>query len=474
MSTHYPETKTEINKIQQRPTLNANARRYPPGPKRRFSAGLFFEIQRDPLKLIADAIHEYGDLVHFQLGPQHIYLVNQPAVIQDILVTHNKSFIKSRGLRQAKRILGEGLLTSEGDFHLRQRRLAQPAFHRQRLAGYAEAMSAYAARTRERWRDGAVVDIHQEMMRLTLDIVAKTLFDADVKAEAQDIREALNTFMSMFNRLNSPLAEWLDRLPLASNKRFWDARARLDAIIYRIINERRSSGQDRGDLLSMLLHAQDVEGDNTRMTDMQLRDEAVTIFLAGHETTANALTWTWYLLSQNPAIEEKLHAEIETVLGERLPTFDDLPRLKYTEAVLAESMRLYPPAWIVGRQSVQEYALANYLAPARSIFFMSQYVMQRDARYFHEPARFLPERWTPEMKVALPKFAYFPFGGGPRVCIGESFAWTEGILLIAALSQQWQMRLVPSHPIALQPVITLRPKYGMQMKLERRALVTRR
>jgi cytochrome P450 len=321
---------------------------------------------------------------------------------------------------------------------------------------------------RERWHDGQTLDIAQEMMHLTLAIVGKTLFDTETEAEAEEVREALTATMESFTRFMLPFAELLDRLPLPATRRFEQARARLDAIIYGIINERRKSGEDRGDLLSMLIMAQDEEEDGGSMSDEQLRDEAMTIFLAGHETTANALTWTWYLLSQHTEVEAKLHAEIDGLLGDRPPTAEDLPGLRYTEMVLAESMRLYPPAWILGRRALKDYEVGGFHIPAGSIVVLSPYVMHRDERYFPEPQRFDPERWTPEAKEARPQFSYFPFGGGPRRCIGEGFAWMEGILVIATLARRWRMRLVPGHSVATQPMVTLRPKHGMQMKLEQR------
>jgi cytochrome P450 len=265
-----------------------------------------------------------------------------------------------------------------------------------------------------------------------------------------------------------PFAQLLERLPLPAMKRFRQARARLDETIYRIIAARRASREDRGDLLSMLMAARDEEGDGTGMTDEQLRDEAMTIFLAGHETTANALTWTWYLLSQHPEIEKRLHAELDAVLSGRLPTAEDYARLRYTEMVLAEALRLYPPAWIIGRRALTDYRINGYHVPARAILLMSPYVMHHNAAYFPEPFQFDPERWTPAARETRPKFSYFPFGGGPRLCIGEHFAWMEGVLVLATLAQQWRLRLVPGHPIELQPLVTLRPKYGMKMILERR------
>jgi cytochrome P450 len=424
---------------------------------------------RDPLTFLTGLRDQYGDIARVPLGPETLYLFSHPELVRDVLVTNHRNFHKGRGLERAKMLLGEGLLTSEGDVHLRQRRLAQPAFHRQRVAAYGATMATYAAARRDRWHDGATIDAHHEMMALTLAIVGKTLFDANVEHEAAEIGAALATTFESFNfGFFLPFGELLERLPLPATLRFRKARARLDATIYRLIEERRRTGGDRGDLLSMLLVAQDTEGDGGGMTDVQLRDEAMTIFLAGHETTANALTWTWYLLSQHPDVEARVHAEIDAALGGRQPTADDLALLPYTRMVLAESMRLYPPAWIVGRRALGPFEANGYTIPARSIILVSQYVMHRDARWFPDPERFDPERFTPERQAERPKFAYFPFGGGPRVCIGEQFAWMEGILLLATIAQRWRLRLVPGHPVALQPIITLRPKHGIRMIVEAR------
>jgi cytochrome P450 len=395
-------------------------------------------------------------------------LINHPDYIKEVLVTNNQNFIKGLALQRAKRLLGEGLLTSEGEFHRRQKRLAQPAFHRQRIASYSTVMTDYAAAASARWHDGETLDIAEEMMRLTLAIVGKTLFDADVESQAEEVGEAMSVVMDLFNTLTVPFFELLEKLPLPQMQRFKKARARLDRIIYRLIEERRRRGEDRGDLLSMLLLAQDEEGQSGGMSDVQVRDEALTIFLAGHETTANALTWTWYLLSENPAAEAKLHEELQEVLGSRIPTVDDFPSLRYTEMVMAESMRLFPPAWAIGRLAVDDCEIGGYQVPARSLVLMSQYIMHRDARYFPQPERFDPERWTPGARESRPQFSYFPFGGGPRRCIGEGFAWLEGVLLLATLAQHWQMRLVPNHPVGLRPVITLRPRHGMRMIITRR------
>ena len=442
--------------------------RYPPGPRRIIPISGLLAYRKGPLPFFQNLAAQYGDISYFRLGPQEAFFLNHPDYIKDVLVTNHQNFHKGLALQRAKRLLGEGLLTSEGEFHRRQRRLAQPAFHRARIASYASVMTSYAAETRERWREGVALDMAEEMMRLTLGIVGKTLFDADVVSEAQQVGEAMTVVMDLFNTITLPFFELLQKLPLPQLRRFDNARDKLDAIIYRLIEERRRSAVDRGDLLSMLLLAQDTEGDGGEMTDEQLRDEVMTIFLAGHETTANALTWTWYLLSQNPEAEAKLHQEIDRVLEGQMPTFEDVAQLKYTERVLAESMRLYPPAWAIGRLAINESEIGGYVVPKKSLVLMSQYVMHRDPRYFREPLRFDPDRWTAEGRESRPQFSYFPFGGGPRRCIGEGFAWMEGILLIATLAQHWQLRLVANHPVALKPVITLRPKHGMRMTVMKR------
>jgi cytochrome P450 len=406
---------------------------------------------------------QYGDLAYLRMAGEHLFVASNPAVIRDVLVTHNQNFHKSRGLERIKILLGEGLLTSEDAFHLRQRRLMQPAFHRERIAAYASTMVSYADRVRRAWTPGTTLDVAREMSRLTLLIVGKTLFDADVESQARDVGEAMSGLMDSFWTLMLPFGKTLQRLPIPHIRRGRKARERLDAIIYGMIRERRANLGDRGDLLSMLLMAQDDEDRGRGVTDRQIRDEAMTIFLAGHETTANALTWTWYLLSQSPEVERRLHEEIDRVLEGRLPGVADVDRLSYTNRVVTESMRLYPPAWLVGRRAVNEYSIGPYYVPPRSIIIMSQWIVHRDPRHYAEPDRFEPDRWTPQFKAALPRFAYFPFGGGPRQCIGESFAWMELVLLVATLAQQWRFELVPTHPVVPQAAVTLRPKYGMKM-----------
>ena len=439
----------------------------PPGPRPSLLSMLIYLPGRDPLAFFSHLARTYGDLVAYRMGGEEVFFVNDPQHIKDVLVTHNRNFIKGRGLQRAKRLLGEGLLTSEGAAHLRQRRLIQPAFHRDRIAGYGNTMVAYADRMRQAWTDGTTLDIAREMNRLTLSIVGKTLFDADVELRAADIGDALTGVMETFWMIMLPFADVIERLPVPSLRRSRAARARLDAIIYGLIADRRASGRDHGDLLSMLLAAQD-EDDGGVMTDQQVRDEAMTIFLAGHETTANALTWAWYLISGAPDVEAKVHDEIDRVLQGRLPMMKDIASLPYVERVVTESMRLYPPAWIIGRRAVAEYPIGGFAAPARSLFLMSPYVLQRDARYYADPERFDPDRWTPEFRATLPKFAYFPFGGGPRQCIGESFAWMELVLVLTTIAQRWRLRLVPGHPVVPQPLVTLRTKHGMRMTVHAR------
>jgi cytochrome P450 len=450
--------------------MPATAGAAPPGPKPSLLSTLIYFPGRDPLAFFSNLARTYGDLVAYRMGGEDVFFLNDPQHIKDVLVTHNKNFIKGRGLQRAKRLLGEGLLTSEGAVHLRQRRLIQPAFHRDRIAGYGNTMVAHADRMRQTWTDGATLDIAREMNRLTLSIVGKTLFDADVEMQAADVGDALTGVMETFWMVMLPFADVIERLPVPSLRRSRAARARLDAIIYGMIADRRASGRDHGDLLSMLLSAQD-EDDGGVMTDQQVRDEAMTIFLAGHETTANALTWTWYLVSTTPEVEARLHDEVDRVLQGRLPTVADLDGLSYVERVVTEAMRLYPPAWLIGRRALRDYPIGDYVAPARSIFVMSPYVLQRDARYFADPERFDPGRWTPEFRAALPPFAYFPFGGGPRRCIGDSFAWMELVLVVATIAQQWRLALVPGHPVEPQPLVTLRTKYGMRMDVKRRDMM---
>jgi cytochrome P450 len=447
----------------------------PPGPRARFPGQLLFAFQGDRLGFLLHTARTYGDVAHFRVGKRHLYLVSHPDHVRDLLVTHDAKFIKGPALRNAKTTLGEGLLTSEGDFHRRQRRLAQPAFHPSRVSGYAGAMTQYAREQADAWADGSVINIHEQMMEVTLRVVAKTLFDADVRTEVDEIGRAMDISVGMFTRAMSPLGPLLNRLPLPSNFRFYRAYARLLATIDRFIAERRASGEDRGDLLSMLLRSHDtgeegVGGDGSGMDDKQLRDECMTLFTAGHETTANALTFTWHLLAHHPEVQAKLHAEIDAVLGPRVPTREDVERLPFTRQVIAESMRLYPPAWAVGREATEPVQFGEYTVPQGGVVLASEWVVQRDERWWPDAERFDPERWSNGSSNERPRWAYFPFGGGSRSCIGEAFAWMEAILVVATIARAWRVEAVgPRHP-ALRPTITLRPKGPLEVRVRKRTV----
>jgi cytochrome P450 len=438
----------------------------PPTVKPGWIGGHFRQFRKNPLEFI-QTLANLGDVTSFRMGKMPAFLVNNPDLVRDILVVNAHKFVKGRALQRAKVLLGEGLLTSEKEHHLRQRRLVQPAFHRARIAGYAQSMIEYGEKMSSEWKDGEERDISKEMMRLTLWIVGKTLFSANVEEETEEVGEVMTTLVEMFDLLLMPFSEYLEMLPLPSSKRLRKARTKLDEIIYGFISERRKSGDDKGDLLSMLLLSKDEDG--SQMTDKQVRDECLTIFLAGHETTANALTWTWYLISQHPEIEAKFHAELDEVLGTRTATPEDYPSLKFTEQILAESMRLYPPAWTVGRMANEDHELAGYKIEKGSLILTPMYVMHRDKRFWSHADEFKPERWeTQSIKEASNKFIYFPFGGGVRRCIGEQFAWMEGVLLLATLGKKWKLKLNPEQKVVPQPMITLRSKYGMKMKIEER------
>lgn len=437
----------------------------PPGPRSKIPFRYLRTLQRDPIPFFTRLADEYGDASQFHVGSQQIFFFNHPDLIRELLVTQHRAFHKSRVLQRSKIIFGEGLLTSEEEVHRRQRRLVQPAFHRERIARYAEVMIGRAGRVG--WRGGEVLDIHLEMMRLTLSVVAKTLFDAEVEQEADEIGAALTSLVDLFPTLMNPIANLLLKLPLPRTMRFRRSLERLDRTVYGIIDERRKSGEDRGDLLSMLLMAVDEEGDGGGMTDQQLRDEAMTLFLAGHETTANALAWTWYLLSLNPAAADAMHRELAAVLGDRLPTPADYARLPYTEMVVAESMRMFPPAWAVSRLAIEDAMIGEWLVPRGAVVVAAQAVTHRDARWFPDPDLFNPLRFTPEAKATRPKLSYFPFGAGPRICIGEGFAWMEAVLITATIAQRWKLELV-SRDVTPQASITLRPKGGIRMRVSAR------
>jgi cytochrome P450 len=439
----------------------------PPSLPTDLIGGHFRSFRKDPTGFLT-RLSKLGDVGAFRMGPQQAFFINHPEYIRDMFVVSAGKFVKGRALQRAKTLLGNGLLTNEGEFHLRQRRMIQPAFHRARIVEYARSMVEYAGRLSGEWRDGEVRDIDNEMMRLTLQIVAKTLFSADVTGEANEVGKAMTTLVNMFNYLLLPFSEWFEKLPLPQTRRLNRARSTLNSIIFQFIAENRRSGEDKGDLLSMLLAARD-ESDGSAMSDEQIRDEALTLFLAGHETTAVAMTWTWYLLSQNPEAEKRLHEELD-LLAAGTVGLKNFPDLRYTEAVLAESMRLFPPAWGVGRLAVDDHEFGGFRVPKGSLVLASQWVTHRDPRFWDDPETFRPERWFDlSVKEAGQRFQYFPFGGGIRRCIGESFAWTEGILLLATIARRWKLELMPEQKIGVQPMITLRPKFGMRMRVTSRS-----
>ena len=439
----------------------------PPSQPLDLFGGHFRSFRKDPTNFLVRQA-ALGDVSYFRLGPQPAYAIANPDLIRDLFVVSHAKFKKGRALQRAKALLGEGLLTSEGSFHLRQRRMIQPAFHRDRIVEYSTVMVEETLKSTQKWKDDEVLYIDKEMMYLTLRIVGRTLFSADVTDEADEVGRAMTTVTELFNFLLLPFSELLEKLPIPHSRRFHKARDTFNNIIYRLIGERRRSGENRGDLLSMLLLARD-EDDFGIMSDQQIRDEALTLFLAGHETTANALTWTWMLLAQNPEKAAMLRTELDQVLGGRPPVYEDIPKLMYTERVIAESMRLYPPAWTVGRLAIEAHEFGGYRIPKGALVLASQWVMHRDKRYWDDAETFSPERWeTLSVKEASQKFIYFPFGGGVRRCVGEGFAWTEAILLLATIAQRWRLELVPDQRIGLNPTITLRPKFGMCMRIAAR------
>ncbi len=440
-----------------------------PGPRGHWFRGNLRQFTSDRLGFLADCARTYGDVVALRFAHRKLILVNHPDLVEEVLVTRNRQFIKHFALRMAKNTLGEGLLTSEGDFWRRQRRLSQPAFHREKVAGHARVMVEYAGRMLATWADGRRLDVQDAMMRLTLEIVAKCLFDADVAGDSADASAAMETVLRCFTARVGRLIPLPDFVPTPENLRLRRAKKRLDRIIYDIIAVRRASGEDRGDLLSMLLQAQDpVEEGGSGMTDLQLRDEAMTLFMAGHETTANTLAWIWFLLSTHPDAEARLHAELDEVLGGRPPTFDDLPRLAYTEHVVTEALRLYPTVWLLGREAIEPTEVGGYPVAPGTTVYMSQWVVHRDPRFFDDPLAYRPERWEDGLAKKLPRYAYFPFGGGPRICIGNAFAMMEATLLLAAIARKFRPRVVHPDRVVPLPTMTLRPVGGMDVVLEAR------
>jgi cytochrome P450 len=439
----------------------------PPFVSRRRPLGALADINADPLRFLAEAA-ELGDVVRFRVGPYRVFLLRHPDAIQHVLVDNSKSYDKrTRGYDALRSLLGNGLLTSEGEMWRRQRRIAQPAFHRQRVAEFARVMVELTQDMLGRWLDvaalGRTIDMTHEMTALTLRIVARTLLSAEVRDHAEEVGRAVTLFSRYADEAVSSVLPLGFPTPLRLRTR--EATRKLDALIHAMIDERRKDGRERGDLLDMLMHARDGET-GERMTDRQLRDEVMTIFLAGHETTANALAWTFYLLSLHPGVERRVRAELDAVLGGRAPEFDDLPKLTTLTAVIKESMRLYPPAWMIERRAAADDVVGGYRIPAGSVVLMSPYITHRHPGLWPNPEGFDPDRFVPEAERARPRYAYFPFGGGPRLCIGQPFAMLEGVLVLATILQRYRLSLVPGHPVVPDPLVTLRPRGGILMRVE--------
>jgi cytochrome P450 len=438
---------------------------FPRGPENSTYSILFGERRQDPLAFFTRLARDYGDVTGLKLLNFRTLFISHPDDIEDMLVNKARSFEKGRVMKANMRLFGEGLLTSEGDFWLRQRRLAQPAFHRARVAAYGATMVEYAERAMQDWRSGETRDIHADMMQITLRVVGKTLFNADLAREAREVGETLETLLKLAADFGKSILIPL-WVPTPRNLRARIGIRRIEKIIYRIVAQKRAEARDTGDLLSMLLAVQDEDG--SRMTDKQLRDETITLFLAGHETTANALSWTIWLLAQNPRAGKKFLEELDGILAGRAPSVEDIPKLVYTGHVLTESMRLYPPAWGMARLVKEPVEVAGYkLVPGNGIA-CAQWVVHRDPRWFDDPEKFIPERWEGDLAKRLPRFAYFPFGGGPRQCIGNSFALMEATLILATVAQKFQFQIDESHPVKPLASITLRPEHGIRATLEAR------
>ena len=444
----------------------------PPGPTFFTVLRTTWQMRDNQHELLRTLWQDYGDVVRIPSAVRTLYLVSDPELVKHILQDNNRNYVKGRGLQKAKALVGHGLLTSEGDFWRRQRRLMQPAFHRQRIADFVQTMTTAAAVARDRMaeqaKQGVPVNVAASMMHLTLDIISQTMFSTALRPEEMaQVEEVMPFLLRVTTDRTTALLDVMEHLPTSNNKRYDEYRNRLDGIVYRIIEERRRSGQRHNDLLDMLLEAQD-EDTGERMDDAQLRDEAITIFLAGHETTANLLAWALHLLSQHPQQSERLQAEVDGVLDGRVPTMADLGALRYTRMVLDEALRLYPPAWIFSRAAVKDDRLGTYDLPTGTDVLISPYIIHRDPRFWQEPERFDPERFDPAVESDRPRFAYLPFGAGPRLCIGRDFALIEATLILAMLVQRFTFAPVAEKPV--EPIVsfTLRPKNGVWLEVQER------
>jgi cytochrome P450 len=440
-----------------------------PGPRGLPYVGTSFMASWDPMGRLAKWARKYGDVVYYHFFDFHVYVLFHPRDVEKVLLGKTEVFSKGMTSLANPELFGNGLLTSDGEFWRRQRRLSNPAFHRESILRYAEITTEESARLLDRWKSGETRNIHNDMMHVTLRTVLRSLFGGELGEGMGAIEPALEAIMRASTGFYS-IAGYLG-VPSRTRTRYFQALAELDRVVYGLIargRQRLASGEVQTDgakdLLTLLLMARDDDGNS--MTDRQLRDEVITLLLAGHETTALHLSWSWYLLAQHPEAEAKLPAELDAVLGGRAPCAGDIPKLVYTERVLREVLRLYPPAWRIFRKTLEALEVGGYVLPVGSNLVMSQWVTQRDPRWFVEAERFDPERWSEERAAKVPRFAYFPFGGGPRVCIGAGFAMMEATLLLAAIAQRYRMRLLTGHPVETMGSITLRPKNGVWVELE--------
>ncbi len=465
-----PEPTTQVEQATTKADSTSSQLKLPPRLRNHALLGSASEMQRDPLKFLREA-RQYGDVVRMRFVFSDAYLIYYPDSVKHVLQENNRNYNKDLfTYKMFRPFLGKGLLINDGESWLHQRRLMQPAFHRKRIATYGTIMTDATVALLERWqsyvKQDSSLDIAEEMMSLTLRIVGKTLFSLDLSDETNAIDAAVTTLLKLLgNYVYAPFPPI--SIPTARNRQLLAANRSLEQVIYRMIGERRQQNTDTGDLLSMLLLARDEET-GQGMNDRQIRDELMTMLLAGHETTANTLAWTWYLLSQHPEVERRLYTEVDEVLGGAIPTVEHLSELKYTNMVLEESLRLYPPACILSRKAIGDDELGGYRIPANSMIIVSPYAIQHHPDYWPDPERFDPERFTPEISADRSHYAYFPFSSGPRMCIGSSFAMMEAQLILATIAQRYQLRMVPGHPVEPQMLVTLRPKYGLRMSIHER------
>jgi cytochrome P450 len=443
----------------------------PPGPTALPIFGNLLAFARSPHDFLQALAETYGDIARFRVSKFNAYLLTNPDYIQDVLVRKKDHFVKSeRSRRNLAAFLGQGLLTSEGEYHAKQRKMVQPAFHATRIFAYADSMVSITESLLEQWGAESQRDIHHDMMRITMEIVSKNLFGSAVADDAMRVGEAMVVLQDMGNKAFTSLFRLSNWFNTPERRRADAATETINSVVLRFIRERRAQELiDTGDLLSMLLLSEDEEGQ--RMSEQQVRDEAVTLFSAGHETTSNALSWTFYLLSQNPQAEIRLYEELDRVLAGRRPSLADLKQLPYTEMLIKEALRLYPPAWaLMTRQVVKDIQFGDYTIPKGSFAVVSPYTMHRSSRYWENPEAFMPERFSVENEAKMHKYQYFPFGGGTRVCIGNSFAMMEAQLVLATIASRYRLRMLPGHPVEAKSLITLLPSHGLKMQVEQRAM----